>query len=71
MVAGDVTGELFAIRRIPTSIAFSFWLQPGAQAKTCHHSIRLKLQQIFAIQILRDGREYTLTAEIGEETKTK
>ena len=24
-----------------------------------------------AIQILRDGREYTLTAEIGEETKTK
>ena len=52
-MAGDVAGELFAIRGIPAAVTVGFGLQPGSETIASHHAVGFKFQQIFAIQILR------------------
>ena len=53
IMPADVSGELFALDRIPAAVALGLRLQAGAHPVAGQHPVRLQRQQILRVQILR------------------
>src|SRR5262245_60247373 len=52
VVARDMSREVSAVP-VPAGVPFGFWFQPGALAVISHHPIRLQLEQVIRVQVLR------------------
>src|SRR5262249_61346505 len=52
VVARDMSSEVSAVS-VPAGVPLGLWFQPGALAVISHHPIRLQLEQVIRVQVLR------------------